>query len=300
MALEPLEGEHRWEFDLQLPSRTWLRWLSWLWKRSIQEKRILERCRYSGLTFRCPSFKPFLEEPAAQAVVSADSVTARADDFPLIIEHLWTDRGLPEHALDPGLHAKLRPAWLAQRVVESGVVDVLSIREVSISPKIVQSFLPREATGHSRICLGFFKVCLRMKGAAKLTIVRHGIVVDVREVQIACPGVEIVVSAPALRADLSDFTIVDDGRLQRLLSNLRGLIHQALREHIRQLRMLNAKQKLRIARAYPFLAAQLCERPPSARSKHSGAHLEGYPPPRDDRPPPAAPRAAERPIRRHR
>lgn len=87
----------------------------------------------------------------------------------------------------------------------------------------------------------------RLEGPGHLTLVKDGVMLPAREVDLGCPGVMALASAEGLQADLSQLDVVEDEAYQTLLSQLRNHVAEMLREVPGQVSML-----LREGREYDY------------------------------------------------
>ncbi len=157
--------------------------------------------------------------------------------------------------------------------------------------------------GHSKPLRGnaldpvlWLRIPVRPSGPAQLVLVRLGITCQPLELDMGLPGLEIVMTAPGLGLDLSEFGLARSRELDKLVTGIGELVREELRQSRDRLRAAPNKLQEAWHEAFPWLGLKARSR----RSELTGPQvLRELPParmlPEHDRPPSATDPNGHRP-----
>jgi len=132
----------------------------------------------------------------------------------------------------------------------------------------------------------------KLEGPARITLVRCGVSCQPFEIDLGLPGLEILLTAPALKLDLSEFTLIQSKELEVILKSLAELVRDGLRQARESLRKLPLSQRLHWHKALPWLGLVKTDPPKVSLETHSVSPSSLVPP--EDQAPPVPTRRQSR------
>lgn len=281
-------------WELRLQNRPKTDWATWLLQKLCGHNLLPGRARFIPIAVSGPGR---YSEKVCVAQARLGTVHPGSPDF-VAVELLLRGRNslghdvLSDRAMTP-FPRVFRTGWAPRSC------DVLMQHTLYLDSRTLKLMGHSSSWGEgSRNLLGRLRLPLRLQGPSKLILVRDGVTCNTCELELGWPGLEVVLTAPSLKLDLSQWSPVVSADLRRLIKKLTPLLETALKQEEDCLRRLPPNYQEALQRNFRWLNL----RPLAPAQSREGSRTlirEVAPPPRpQDEARPKQPKRQRRPFRR--